>query len=562
MQEVYRNRLLKEVLIKMAKKETTNKTIIYGFDPDEEYTYNDAHGSIYPENGFPPGWNGKRYKKTRFINWEPYPEDIFIRHYGSQIHCNFAGVKALAPTIRDMNICLFQMRAKRLDLHNLICEQINFFTALYDDDNDLITSMYIAKYKTDSQTYTIKTFEEFYIDIFDTLFPRRTIDKIQRMVEENDVGDEVVGLFPLDFLRDVYMVSFMIKVMHLFVEHFIISTGNSPKDLFELFARAVTHIMNTINPNMYRLLYNYVNKNVLQTIAANTNIYDMQSIEGVTQSTTTMVTMRRTLLCDGLIKLTFASEWDKINKRPTFSCVGLIKAIINQASFLARRTQLKKSLVSVDDMSQLLNENISSSSPISTIRSFNPGEYCCMTKDLNIIIGQIALDIDVSCVDYYLDHLVSMNDLSELMIQTVLYNRFHSSININTLSLKQKFILLLYVRRMIMDIYNLNEEDTPNSPLINILMGKVVTSSEKSLTQKDLNNIKKYIKLNNLKDYLLSEKNVTMYIENIMNCVMASYTVVNHNAPDLLDTPLVYESGQMTLQLLDMVVEIFERMYD
>ena len=47
-----------------------------------------------------------------------------------------------------------------------------------------------------------------------------------------------------------------------------------------------------------------------------------------------------------------------------------------------------------------------------------------------------------------------------------------------------------------------------------------------------------------------------------MNCVMASYTVVNHNAPDLLDTPLVYESGQMTLQLLDMVVEIFERMYD
>ena len=359
----------------MAKKEATNKTIIYGFDPDEEYTYNDAHGSIYPENGFPPGWNGKRYKKTRFINWEPYTEDIFIRHYGSQIHCNFAGVKALAPTIKDNNICLFQMRAKRLDLHNLICEQINFFTALYDDDNDLITSMYIAKYKTDSQTYTIKTFEEFYIDIFDTLFPRRTIDKIQRMVEENDVGDEVVGLFPLDFLRDVYMVSFMIKVMHLFVEHFIISTGNSPKDLFELFARAVTHIMNTINPNMYRLLYNYVNKNVLQTIAANTNIYDMQSIEGVTQSTTTMVTMRRTLLCDGLIKLTFASEWDKINTRPTFSCVGLIKAIINQASFLARRTQLKKSLVSVDDMSQLLNENISSSSPISTIRSFNPGEY-------------------------------------------------------------------------------------------------------------------------------------------------------------------------------------------
>ena len=50
------------------------------------------------------------------------------------------------------------------------------------------------------------------------------------MVEENDVGDDTVGLFPLDFLRDMYIVSFMIKVMHIFIEHFIIATGNSPKD--------------------------------------------------------------------------------------------------------------------------------------------------------------------------------------------------------------------------------------------------------------------------------------------------------------------------------------------
>ena len=63
----------------MAKKETTNKTIIYGFDPDETYTYNVNHGTEYPYNGFPPGIQGKRYKKTRFIRWEPKPEDIIIR---------------------------------------------------------------------------------------------------------------------------------------------------------------------------------------------------------------------------------------------------------------------------------------------------------------------------------------------------------------------------------------------------------------------------------------------------------------------------------------------------
>ena len=174
-------------------KEPVNKTMLYLYDPEAEYTYNAAHGTVYEYNGFPTGWNGRKYKKTRFIGWEPIPEDIIIRHAGSQIFVNFS---ALFPdNVIDPAIQLFQMRTRRLDLQNLICEQINFFTALYDDDNDLITSMLIAKYLTDSQTYTIVTFDEFQKQLFEILFPERTIAKIRKMVEENDVGDDVKGLF-------------------------------------------------------------------------------------------------------------------------------------------------------------------------------------------------------------------------------------------------------------------------------------------------------------------------------------------------------------------------------
>ena len=431
----------------------------------------------------------------------------------------------------------------------------------YIDDNDLLTSMLIAKYLTDSQTYTIATFEEYYKKLYEILFPERTLDKIKKMVEENDVGDDIVGLFPTDFLRDMYIVSFMIKVMHIYIEHFIISTGNSPKDLYELFARAYTYIMNSIEPNMYVLLYNYVNKSVIQSISSNANIYDMQAIDGVTAPTTSQVVMRKILLCDGLIKLTFASAWDKINKRPTYSCVGLIKSIISQATFLTRKTQLRYSLVNVDDVSQLLNDTITSNSPISMIRSFNPGEYVCMHKDLNIIIAHIALEIDLSPIDFYLENLPQMNDLSKILIDMVLYNKFHSSISTNTLSMKQKYILLLYVRHLVMQIYNLTEEDTIGNMLINILMGRTMSQTTKTLTQKDLNGIKKYIKLNNLKSYLLSEKNVNIFIENIMHCVLSSYTIVNHNDVTLLDTPLVIcDSGNLTLSILDMVVSLFESM--
>ena len=112
------------------KKEINNKTLLYSFDPDEEYTYNIAHGTEYPYNGFPTGVRGRKYKKTRFIEWQPIPEDIIIRHHRSQIFVNWAAI--FPEDVVDPSIQYFQMRAKRLDVHNQICKQINFFTALYD----------------------------------------------------------------------------------------------------------------------------------------------------------------------------------------------------------------------------------------------------------------------------------------------------------------------------------------------------------------------------------------------------------------------------------------------
>lgn len=538
-------------------KEEVNKSLFYLYDPEAEYTYNVHHGTQYPYNGFPKGVDGRVYKKTRFINWQPIPEDVIVRYSGAQIIVNF---EALFPNdVIDPSMCVFQLRSKRPVIQDLICEQINFFTALYDEDNDLLTSMLIAKYKTDSQIYTINTFDEFYKDIYDTLFPPRTIAKIDKMVYDNNVGDDVVGLFPVDFTYDMYKVSFMIKLMHIYVEHFILLTGNVPKDLYELFTKAFTYIMNQTNKNMYILLYNYANTRVLQTIASNQAIYEMRAIDGVTAPTTTQHLMRKALICDGLIKLTFASEWDPIQKRPSFSCVGLIKSIVTKYTNNTRKMQLRYSLVNVDgDISQLLADNVGANAPISVLRSFNPGEFCCMYKDLNIIIGQIILEIDISPVDWYLEHLVQMNDLSKILVQTVLYNKFHSSLDIDTLTMKQKYIVLLYVRNMIMDIYGLSEEDTISHPLINILMGKVTNSSTKTLTAKDLNGVKKYVKLNNLREYLLSEKNVNVYVEKIIQCVLSNYTIVNHNDPSLLDTPLLYDSGNMTVALLEMIVSLFE----
>jgi hypothetical protein len=240
----------------------------------------------------------------------------------------------------------------------------------------------------------------------------------------------------------------------------------------------------------------------------------------------------------------------------------LIKSVINSAASVTRKVQLRYSLATVDDVSQILDDSLSSNSSISSLRSFNPGKFVCMTEDLNNILGEIALMTDLGPLDFYMKNLPQMNELSGILIDSILYNRFHSSVSTRTISQKQRYILLLYVRDVVMELCEIPESESVCSALINLLTAKTVTSSTKTLTKKDLDTIYRYASANKLSDYLLSESNVQSFIQNVLNSILSSYTIVNHNDPSLLGKPLIYESSKMTLDVLDMICKLFDWMND
>jgi hypothetical protein len=111
-----------------------------------------------------------------------------------------------------------------------------------------------------------------------------------------------------------------------------------------------------------------------------------------------------------------------------------------------------------------------------------------------------------------------------------------------------------------MHLCEINEYDSTSSTLINLLTAKTVTSSTKTLTKKDLDTIYRYASANKLSDYLLSGTNVQSFIQNVLNSILSSYTIVNHNDPSLLDKPLIYESSKMMLDVLDAICKLFEWM--
>ena len=109
-----------------------------------------------------------------------------------------------------------------------------------------------------------------------------------------------------------------------------------------------------------------------------------------------------------------------------------------------------------------------------------------------------------------------------------------------------------------MQIYNLSEEDTVDNPLINIIMGKVSSTSSKTLSQKDINNVKKYVTTDgSIEKFLLSESSGEKLSEDIIHTVLSSYTIVNHNDEELLDAELFYEPYTMATKITDVISELF-----
>lgn len=539
----------------------------YSFDKDVEYPpYNANHvftpETEYPYNEFPVGkdanGNKIKYKPTRFINWEPRQEDIILRYENNFLIMNWKDV--FPEYIRAEEQQKFKMRKGRSPLQNILCEQINFYCCFYDKDNQLLANMLTCKIATDRNMFPLQSFQDYTKFLNDTLFTPDIIANIRRMVDENDVGDVVKELFSQDFVKDMYVVTFMFKVLHMFVEHFIFSCGcNNPQVYYKEFTRAYIGAIKLIKPEIQDILYTYTKKTVDQQLSANNPMLDMRQIQGLTATTITSEILGKNLMCDGLVKLTFASEWDPIMKRPSRACVGLIRHIVTKSIQQMRKQKLSHSLVKTDDPSRILLEaaNQDSAGSVTRIRSNNPGTFTCMEYDMRIILGEIILSIDISPLKFYLVNLPAMNPLSELLIRTIIYNKFHSSLTMKTLSTEQKYILLLYVRHIIMEMYQMNEEDTVSSALINLLTAKITDKTSKVVTSKDINAVNKYVKLNNLKEHILFEKNVDEYVEKITDAVMSSYTVVNHNRPDLLDTELEYDNQQMRLELLEMVVCLF-----
>ena len=186
-----------------------------------------------------------------------------------------------------------------------MCEELNFFETMYDQEGELITALFRIKYliDVDNISYTMKNFDAFKDLCYKTIFTDSMKEKITRMVEENYVDDieaensknltnpDMISIMQrkkksLEFLnvhvKAMLQISFCIKILSFIINHFAVMRSINIQKNIDLFYRFYvdTFYLFEWDFDIYNKIYMYISSKVSSSMSFNRSIFEQQEIEG------------------------------------------------------------------------------------------------------------------------------------------------------------------------------------------------------------------------------------------------------------------------------------------
>lgn len=168
-----------------------------------------------------------------------------------------------------------------------LCEELNFFEALYDTDGELISALFRIKYliDVDNISYTMNNFNAFKDMVYSTIFTPSIKEKLIRMVEENYVDDieaenrknmrnpDLMSIMQkkkksLEFLnvhvKAMLLIAFGIKILSFIINHFCLMRNINVQKNIMIFYDFFEDMFNVFDFefNIYNKLYAYVENKV------------------------------------------------------------------------------------------------------------------------------------------------------------------------------------------------------------------------------------------------------------------------------------------------------------
>lgn len=255
---------------------------------------------VYKKHSFPNG------KSSYWIKFVPNEEDIRFFSVPKTMIIKFD--KELSQMDNENISSLNEWKVTKISYSSYLprmCEELNFFEALYDREGELITSLFRIKYliDVDNISYTMTNFNAFRELCYKTLFTQSLKSKITKMIDENYIDDieednnpnnvspEMMTImqrkkksleFKNEHVKSMLEISFGIKILSFIINHFCVMRSINIQKNLDIFYRFYLPMFDVFEHdfNTFNKIYGYVESKVNSAANFNRSIFEQQEIEG------------------------------------------------------------------------------------------------------------------------------------------------------------------------------------------------------------------------------------------------------------------------------------------
>lgn len=534
----------------------------------------------YKKHAFPNG------KSSYWIGWKLYPDDARFFSLPKTMIIKFD--KELNHLGNENISALNEWKVTKLSYSSYLpqmCEELNFFETMYDQEGELISALFRIKYliDVDNYSYTMKNFEAFKDLVYKTIFTESMKEKITRMVDENYVDDieeenmenmknpDIKSIMQrkkksLEFLnvhvKAMIQISFGIKILSFICNHFAVMRSINIQKNKEIFYTFYVDMFDVFewDFNIYNKIWGYVESKC--TTAANFNkaIFSQQEAEGKDISIIINHIMHHNVIIDNCVKLQLPRTWNHAKGQPNERVLSFLASIVNTHISIFIMQVFRRNLIETSITPDADGSNKSDRYRASKMKVNEEYVITCsldMKNLVNTLYDKYKDKITEDEIEYYRKNL-KPNRLHQLMIEIYFFNYTSSASEFALLRDKDWYKLLLIMRYDIMKRFNITKDSLLDSSLALILTANI---EETPVGEKMYVKDTKYLKEDPMYNKLISTFYSTIIDINedilkkfLITFVNSKYKFVLYEEPELLDQDISLNKRELIDQLLNFLI--------
>lgn len=538
-----------------------------------------------------PRW---KYKKHPFpngaasywIKWKLYPADA---RFFSQPKTMIIKFNEELSHVDNENIsALNEWRVTKLSYSSYLpkmCEELNFFETMYDQEGELISSLFRIKFliDVDNFSYTMSNFAAFRDLVYKTIFTPSMKDKIRRMVDENYVDDieaenvrnmknpDMLSIMQrkkksLEFLnahvKAMIMISFGIKILSFIVNHFAVMRSINIQKNISMFYDFYIEMFKVFDFDfdIYNKIYAYIENKVNSSYNFNKSIFEQQEIEGKDKSIIINQLMSRNVIIDNFIKFQMPQTWNSVKEQPNERVLSFLCSIINTHISIFIMQVFRRNLIETSIVPDADGNSKNDRYRASKMKINEEYVITCSMDMRNLVdtlYEKYKSKISQEELEYYRRNL-KPSRLHQLMIEIYFFNYTSSSQEFALLRNYDWYKLLLIMRYDIMARFNVDKNSLLDSTLTLLLTANVEeTPVGEKMYVKDTKYLKDHPVYKMLVEKFYStivDLNEDIIKKFLITFVNSKYRFVLFEEQQILDEEITINKRELIDQLLDFLV--------